>query len=380
MPLNVLPSITKRSGSSSSRAPRWMLERVPRRRPEPHSTASTTRSRVWTGLTFTQAAPRRPAAYGASAALTTTPSCPSDRTWSANARAASGSVPRHRGTRCSSGTSASSAAQRSVAGRSSRSRPSRCSTSKKYGVTAVMPSALDAVRAAVSWNGRGRPAASSASASPSSTSSSAAKDRTTSTTSGSRWVMSSRLRVAIEHLVAAAVHLDPDAVELGVDRQGAVHLGQRRVQVGCRRRQHRLDRTSHGQADRGQRVRSGEGRVDDVRRASGEHRRSSYVGDRRSRGLRDALGHHRLQRALTHVAERHRPQPLLLVRGRAAEQVGDRLRPRGHGSGPAQRRRDARTQRRPRRRRATAASAGGGSVCRPRQPRPVRRCRSRPLT
>ena len=75
MPLKVLPIITK-PPVSGSRAPRWMLDEVPWRRPEPHSTASTTRSRVCVGLTLTQPLPRRPAAYGLSAALTTTPSWP----------------------------------------------------------------------------------------------------------------------------------------------------------------------------------------------------------------------------------------------------------------------------------------------------------------
>ena len=64
MPLNVLPSMTN-PPVAGSRAPRWMLDSLPVRRPEPHSTASTTRSRVCTGLTFSQPAPRRPASYGA---------------------------------------------------------------------------------------------------------------------------------------------------------------------------------------------------------------------------------------------------------------------------------------------------------------------------
>ena len=46
MPLKVLPSIT--NPPSGSRAPRWMLESQPFRRPEPSSTASTTRSSVCT--------------------------------------------------------------------------------------------------------------------------------------------------------------------------------------------------------------------------------------------------------------------------------------------------------------------------------------------
>ena len=60
MPLNVLPSMTK-PPVAGSRAPRWMFDSLPVRRPEPHSTASTTRSSVCTGLTLSQPAPRRPA-------------------------------------------------------------------------------------------------------------------------------------------------------------------------------------------------------------------------------------------------------------------------------------------------------------------------------
>ncbi|OEV18134.1 hypothetical protein AN221_23560 [Streptomyces nanshensis] len=58
-PLKVLPSIAK--VPSGRRAPRWRLESLPVRRPLPHSAASTTRSRVCTGLTFSQEAPLRPA-------------------------------------------------------------------------------------------------------------------------------------------------------------------------------------------------------------------------------------------------------------------------------------------------------------------------------
>jgi len=91
--------------------------------------------------------------------------------------------------------------------------PSRCSRSKKYGVSAAptglsgaesppAPSAATARRAPrvaarleVSWNGRGRPAGSSAITSPSSTISRAGSARTAATTAGSRGVISSRLRV-----------------------------------------------------------------------------------------------------------------------------------------------------------------------------------------
>src|SRR2546430_10733965 len=46
----------------------------PWRRPEPHSTASTTRSSVRAVLTLSHADPRRPAAYGAVSDFTMTPS------------------------------------------------------------------------------------------------------------------------------------------------------------------------------------------------------------------------------------------------------------------------------------------------------------------
>src|SRR5439155_1028905 len=61
-PLNVLPSMTK-PPVAGSRAPRCRLDSQPRRRPCPHSAASTTRSRVCRGFTFTEAEPRRPTSY-----------------------------------------------------------------------------------------------------------------------------------------------------------------------------------------------------------------------------------------------------------------------------------------------------------------------------
>ena len=80
-----------------------------------------------------------------------------------------------------------------VTGESMRSSPARCSASKKIGlITAPLACA---VREEVSWNGRGRPSSPTASASPSSTNRCEGSDRATATTSGSRVVMSSRLRV-----------------------------------------------------------------------------------------------------------------------------------------------------------------------------------------
>ena len=71
-PLKVLPSMT-RPPVSGSRAPRCRLDSTPRRRPCPHSAASTTRSSVCRGLTLIHSLPRRPARYGESRDFRTTP-------------------------------------------------------------------------------------------------------------------------------------------------------------------------------------------------------------------------------------------------------------------------------------------------------------------
>ena len=80
-------------------------------------------------------------------------------------------------------------------GSSSRSRPSTCSTSKNHGCSSVSRAASAPNRDIVSWNGRGAPSSSSESVSPSRITSRTGIRRTTSTTSGRRWVMSARLRV-----------------------------------------------------------------------------------------------------------------------------------------------------------------------------------------
>ena len=67
--------------------------------PDPHSTPSTTRSRVCTGFTFSQPAPRRPASYGAVGDFAITPSWPAARVASRNRCAASASEVSNRSTR-----------------------------------------------------------------------------------------------------------------------------------------------------------------------------------------------------------------------------------------------------------------------------------------
>ena len=193
MPLNVLPSITK-PPVAGSRAPRWMLDSLPVRRPDPHSTASTTRSRVCTGLTLSQPAPRRPASYGAVGDFAITPSWPAASVASRKplrGSAIGGDQPvdplvgGH--DRVERGEALGGRA------RSSRSTPSRCSRSKKNtdsGCAARCasrsPRAAVPNRDAVTWNRCGRPSGRSAMASPSAIRSVTGSARVASTTSGSR--------------------------------------------------------------------------------------------------------------------------------------------------------------------------------------------------
>ena len=219
IPLNVLPSIT--NPPSGSRAPRWMLESQPLRRPEPHSTASTTRSRVCTGFTLTHADPRRPAAYGEAGSLTTTPSWPASSARSTNASAGPG-VSRDqpggavclRDQRVEGGEPLGHGPVEQVVAveveqveevrrHVRRRRPSRCAT-RSPGTAAAGP------------------ASSSASASPSSTSE-VGRERPRHL-DHLRQPGGDVLQRAgrDQHLVVPAVHLDPDPVELGVDRHLAV--------------------------------------------------------------------------------------------------------------------------------------------------------------
>ena len=244
-PLNVLPSMTC-SSFAGSRAPRCRFDNQPLRRPCPHSAASTTRSRWWTGFTLSQVPPRRPASYGASTAFTTTPSCPRATASSKNAWASSASRVTSLGTQNCSGTTPSIAACRSAAGRSIRSAPSRWRTSKKNGVSGtsrrrVATSPRLAARLAVSWNGRGRPSGRSAIASPSRTIERTGSASATSTTSGTRSVIGSSVRVKTPTASPVAVHLDPHAVELPVDRRRLADLLDGALHRRGRLREHRLD-------------------------------------------------------------------------------------------------------------------------------------------
>ena len=151
------------------------------------------------GFTFTQPESRRPAAYGAASFLTTTPSKPS-RIASANtADTSSRESAIRRRTSISGGSVAASASARTESGSSSRSRPSTCSRSNANSPMAVdaptVPASTRvAVRDAMTWKASGRPSGPTPSTSPSMIRSRAGSAATAATTSGSRSVMSSRLR------------------------------------------------------------------------------------------------------------------------------------------------------------------------------------------
>ena len=173
-----------------------------------------------------------------------------------------GARPRRRSTSRASSTSAvtsrcttddpataSSASRRRSSGASSRSTPSTCRASKKNGVrvvTAATSASFVAERAAVSWNGRGRPSGST-------------RERLTVEHELGRRHRADRrddlrhpggdvVEAAGEHphVVAPAVHLDPDAVELGVDD----HRPRRRGSPTRRRRPAPTARASAARAAR----------------------------------------------------------------------------------------------------------------------------------
>ncbi len=226
------------------------------------------------------------------------------------------------GVRCSAGTRSVRAAQRSVPGRSSRLVPSRWRRSKKYGVTwtpAVHGGArrglLERAGPAVLGQGQGL----------------AVQDQPVGRERPHhRDHLGQPVGDHVEgpggdhHVVAVLVHLDPDAVELGVDGHLAAGLGHRGGHVGRAGGEHRQHRPAHLEADLGQRRLALEGSPRDGHRATGEHRRPAYRLQRRSRGGRQTFLDEGVQGALADVAGDHAAQPALLVGGRPAEQVLDR--------------------------------------------------------
>ena len=193
--------------------------------------------------------------------------------------------------------------------------------------------------------------------------------------------MSSRLRVAIEDVVAVAVHLDPDAVELGVDRRLSPGTGL--LQGGCdvrcaggEHRQHRPPDVSPT-ASRPPRP-SVNAMLAMPGRGAGQHRGTAYDCERHAGRLGDGLLDEGVERALPDLAGDGTAQPGLLVGGGAPEQV---LAARfARVAGACARQTGHRLERLVHlaQRSATAVAAGSGRALSERQPRPVRRWRSDP--
>ena len=202
-----------------------------------------------------------------------------------------------------------------------------------------------------------------------------------STTSGTRAVTSSRLRVKTATSRVAPVHLDARAVELVLDRR-RVHALERAGDVGGGLGEHGLQRAADLEAERRRapRRRSRERDGGDRAEVAAQHQRAADRGARHLGGARHRVDHHaRLGRPGAARRVSTPRQEALLRGGRAREQRGERLAPRALGAGARPARRSARRRRRVsrdgqrrlgRRRPATSRSAA--------QPTPIWRWRSSP--
>ena len=142
-----------------------------------------------------------------------------------------------------------------------------------------------------------------------------------------------------DDLVAGAVDLDPDAVELGVDRDRPTvgrDLGEGGGHVSGARGQHRQHGSTDLEADRGQRRLALEGRHRDGDGRAREHRGAAYGPERDACRGGECLLDEGVEGALPDLAGHEPPQPPLLLGGRAAEEVGHRLGARLLGAGARQ--------------------------------------------
>ena len=152
-----------------------------------------------------------------------------------------------------------------------------------------------------------------------------AAPRATSTTSGSRSVMSSRLRVATRTSSPSRWTWIRMPSSLASTATGAAAgLGHRGGDVGRAGGEHRQHRPADLEPDRGQRLLARERRAGDRDGAAGEHRRTAYGRQRHPGGRGHRLLDQGVERALPDAAGEHAAQPGLLVGGGPAEQVGHR--------------------------------------------------------
>ena len=239
-----------------------------------------------------------------------------------------------------------------------------------------------AVRDAVSWNGRGRPASSRASTSPSSTNRSAGRARATDTTSGSRSVITSSDRVATitssSHrwtwirIPSSLVSTDtecrpPPALSIAAATEVALDAS-----IGWTGRPTSSTKPASASADpdsAAEATATVEPAIIAARRTASER----YA----ARGGQSLLDEG-VEGTLAHLAGDQPAQPALLVGGRPAEQGCGRLGPGRLRAGTRQRRRSRSNASCTSRTVRDDSAAGSGSACIERQPRPVRRCRSEP--
>ena len=280
------------------------------------------------------------------------------------------------------GTTPASAASRSAPGRSRRSRPSRCSTSKKNGVNA-RPS--PAGRFAGRRTARGV-------LEPPGPAVVLQRDRLAVEDhrvhgerahgldhSGTRSVISSSVRVKHAHVVAVAVHLHADAVDLPLDH------ARRRASRSPPRRRLRSARASAGRDGR-PRARSAASpsspsRERHLRRCSGDRRRASPPAGRPhldAGGAGDRVGHDARRRPLAQLAaDEHDEEALLLGRG-PPEQPVEQRPPSSDRPGTVTPAPPARTRRRCRTSCSDGVDAGCGRSRSDAHPTPVRRWRNEP--
>ena len=279
---------------------------------------------------------------------------------------------------------ASSVASRSPVGRSSRSTPSACSTSKKNtdrrwdcGPVPLPPRLpnLDAV----TWKRCGRPSGLSAIASASAIRSVTGSARAASTTSGSRAVTSSRLRVKIETASPARWICTRAPSSLASNTAVAAEAGQRVGDVGCGLGEHRPDRPAHLQRELVEGAcAAGQRRRRDGRQLAAEHRGPAHHRGGDTGGAADGVGHHPDQRALPQLSAEEATQERLLDLGRRREQIVPAVRRDGPAI-PSRTRRRCRPARHRRRAPSDCGSAAGsGSERSAAHPTPICRCGSSP--
>ena len=306
------------------------------------------------GLSFTQPESRRPAAYGASSFLTTTPSNPS-----ATARRRPRCLLGGRRRPVGAGPPAPAAAPAAMTAIRSRQRLVQqvaavdvqqveaeqrqrrpAGTGRRVGLSSRV-----IVREAMTWKVSGRPSVTDGQHLAVQHDPPDRQRGDHATISGTRSVMSSRLRVKTPDGVAVAVHLHPDAVQLDVDDRGQTGLDHGAGDVGRAGRQHRPHRLTHRQRppppapsspDAASTTGRGGGRTE-------QHRGPLHRLGRHAERLGQAVLHQRIQRALPDLVE-HQARAAVAAPARSP----GRTAPRPRRSRERRRTRPGRARRSPR--------------------------------